>query len=201
MLLVSYRVYLSLYQEQQGQKRVIAYASRGLSQCEARYPAHKLKFLALKWVVTDKFHDYLYGNSFPAVTDSNPLIDILTSVKLDATSYRWLAALSIFNVQLQCSAGKQNQNADGLSRPAFDWWLHTTKRDGKDKAVDTKTHVSARTLHPNDWEHSQSHFWETLCPSAEKPPVSTLAVSLAHHPKEPTWWYWSHWHGAHNWPC
>lgn len=105
-----------LYQEQQGQKRVIAYASRGLSQCEARYPAHKLEFLALKWAVTDKFQDYLYGGQFVAVTDSNPLTYVLTSAKLDATSYRWLAALSTFDFQLQYRAGKQNQDADGLSR-------------------------------------------------------------------------------------
>ncbi|KAJ8007789.1 hypothetical protein DPEC_G00097840 [Dallia pectoralis] len=106
----------ALYQEQQGQKRVVAYASRGLSKCESRYPAHKLEFLALKWAVTEKFQDYLYGNMFFAVTDSNPLTYILTSAKLDATSYRWLAALSTFDFQLQYRAGKQNQDADGLSR-------------------------------------------------------------------------------------
>ena len=45
-------------------KRVIAYASRTLSHSEARYPAHKLEFLALKWALTDQFYEYLYGNSF-----------------------------------------------------------------------------------------------------------------------------------------
>lgn len=34
----------ALYQEQDGQTTVIAYASRGLSKSEARYPAHKLEF-------------------------------------------------------------------------------------------------------------------------------------------------------------
>lgn len=32
----------ALYQEQNGQLKVIAYASRGLSRSEAHYPAHKL---------------------------------------------------------------------------------------------------------------------------------------------------------------
>lgn len=82
----------------------------------ARYPAHKLEFLALKWAVTEKLQDYLYGSPFLAVTDSNPLTYVLTSAKLDATSYRWLAALSTFDFQLQYRAGKQNQDADGLSR-------------------------------------------------------------------------------------
>lgn len=106
----------ALYQEQEGRMRVIAFASRGLSRSESRYPAHKLEFLALKWSVTDKFKDYLYGCEFTVVTDSNPLTYILTSAKLDATSYRWLSALSTFSFKLQYRAGKQNQDADGLSR-------------------------------------------------------------------------------------
>lgn len=77
----------TLYQEQDGQQRVIAFASRGLSRSESRYPAHKLEFLALKWAVTEKFHDYLYGSSFTVVTDSNPLTYLLTTAKLDAVSY------------------------------------------------------------------------------------------------------------------
>ena len=36
-----------LYQVQDGQKRVIAYASRSLSKSERNYPVHKLEFLAL----------------------------------------------------------------------------------------------------------------------------------------------------------
>lgn len=106
----------ALYQEQEGVLRVIAYASRGLSRSEARYPAHKLEFLALKWAVTEKFCDYLYGNIFKVITDSNPLTYVLTSAKLDATSYRWLSALSTFSFTLQYRPGKNNLDADALSR-------------------------------------------------------------------------------------
>lgn len=106
----------ALYQEQDGEMRVIAYASRGLSRSESHYPAHKLEFLALKWAVTEKFCDYLYGSPFTVITDSNPLTYILTTAKLDATSYRWLSALSSFEFQLRYRAGKQNVDADSLSR-------------------------------------------------------------------------------------
>lgn len=106
----------ALYQEQEGQLRVIAYASRGLSQSESHYPAHKLEFLALKWSVTEKFQDYLYGAEFTVVTDSNPLTYILTSAKLDATGHRWLAALSTYSFKLLYRAGKHNFDADALSR-------------------------------------------------------------------------------------
>ncbi len=77
----------ALYQEQEGKLQAIAFASRGLTRSESKYPAHKLEFLALKWAVTEKFSDYLYGTYFTVVTDSNPLTYILTSAKLDAISY------------------------------------------------------------------------------------------------------------------
>ncbi|MCG8049379.1 MAG: RNase H-like domain-containing protein, partial [Candidatus Thiodiazotropha endolucinida] len=105
-----------LYQEQKGFDRVIAYASRSLKPSERNYPAHKLEFLALKWAVTDKFHDYLYGTSFEVVTDNNPLTYVLTTAKLDATGHRWVAALSSYNFSLTYRSGKLNKDADALSR-------------------------------------------------------------------------------------
>lgn len=106
----------ALYQVQDGQTRVVAYASHGLSESEKNYPVHKLEFLALKWAVSEKFHDYVYGASFKVLTDNNPLTYVLTSVKLDATSHRWLAALSMCNFDIWYKAGQHNVDADGLSR-------------------------------------------------------------------------------------
>lgn len=106
----------ALYQQQDGQMKVIAYASRGLSNCERRYPTHKLEFLSLKWAITDKFADYLYGVEFSVLTDNNPLTYVLTSAKLDTCGHHWLADLSNFNFSIKYRAGKKNQDADGLSR-------------------------------------------------------------------------------------
>lgn len=72
-----------LYRNQDGEKRVISYASRGLSKFERNYPAHKLEFLALKWAVTEKFRDYLCGHSFTVYTDNNPLTYVLGLMPLD----------------------------------------------------------------------------------------------------------------------
>ena len=74
-----------LYNIQDKQKRVIAYASRSLSKPGRNYSPHKLKFLALTWAVTDKFLDYLLGTHVSVVTDNNPLPCILTTAKLDVT--------------------------------------------------------------------------------------------------------------------
>ncbi|MCU7858926.1 MAG: DDE-type integrase/transposase/recombinase, partial [Candidatus Thiodiazotropha sp. (ex Lucinoma kastoroae)] len=109
-----------LYQEQDGIERVISYASRGLRHSERNYPAHKLEFLCLKWAVSEKFHDYLYGNQFLVCTDNNPLTYVLSSAKLDATGHRWLAALSTYNFSLKYKSGRSNTDADGLSRRPHD---------------------------------------------------------------------------------
>ena len=105
-----------LYQQQDGQDRVVAYASRSLKTSEKNYPAHKLEFLALKWAITEKFHDYLYGATFDVITDNNPLTYVFTTAKLDATGQRWLAELSNYNCSISYRSGKQNADADGLSR-------------------------------------------------------------------------------------
>ncbi len=87
-----------------------------MSKSEANYPAHKLEFLALKWVVCEKFQDYLLGAHFTVHTDNNPLTYVLTSAKVDATGQRWLAALSCHDFSIKYCAGKKNIDADTLSR-------------------------------------------------------------------------------------
>ena len=104
-----------LYQKQDGKDRVISYASRRLSPSERNYPVHKLEFLALKRAVTDKFHDYLYGNQFTAYTDNNPLTYVLTTAKLDAMGHRWVAALSQYNFDTVYRTGSSNRDTDALS--------------------------------------------------------------------------------------
>ena len=107
-------------QVQKGVEHVIAYASRSLNKAERRYSAHKLEFLALKWAVTDRFHEYLYGGEFEVFMDNNPLTYILTSAKLDATGQRWVAALGLYDFQIHYRSGKRNANEDALSRIPWD---------------------------------------------------------------------------------
>lgn len=105
-----------LTQEHPDGFRPVAYASRKLSMSEQRYPVHQLEFLALKWAVVDKFHDYLYGAQFVVMTDNNPLTYVLTSAKLNATGHRWLAALATYTFSLKYKPGRYNIDADLLSR-------------------------------------------------------------------------------------
>ena len=106
-----------LYQTQDdGTQRVITYASRSLSKTEKNYDAHKLEFLALKWSVTERFHEYLYGGKFNVYTDNNPLTYVLTTAKLDATGQRWIANLANYDFKIFYHSGKFNVDADSLSR-------------------------------------------------------------------------------------
>ena len=76
-----------LYQEQDdGTTRVMAFASRSLLNSEQRYHSSKLEFLALKWAIHDRFHEYLDGSNFEVYTDKNPLTYIMSLAKLDATA-------------------------------------------------------------------------------------------------------------------
>ncbi len=94
----------------------VCYGSRSLKAAERNYPAFKLEFLALKWAVTDKFHFYLYGQPFKVYTDNNPLTYIHKSLKVDATSQRWLAALGDYDFTIHYKPGSTNVDADVLSR-------------------------------------------------------------------------------------
>ena len=106
-----------MYQDQpDGKEKPISFASRSLNKAESNYPAHKLEFLALKWAITKRFHEYLYGNNFMVYPNNNPLTYILTTAKLDATGHRWVAALAAYNFTLNYRPGKTNVDADVLSR-------------------------------------------------------------------------------------
>ena len=104
-----------------GLGELAAYASRIMNDTEQRYHSNKQEFLALKWAVTDQFHEYLspYGknrNEFVVRTDNNPLTYIFSSTNLDAAGQRWVAQLASYNFSLEYQKGKDNTVADFLSR-------------------------------------------------------------------------------------
>ena len=104
-----------------GRYHPITYASRVMNETEQRYHSNKQEFIALKWVVTERFHEYLspYGknrNEFVVHTDNNPLTYIFSSANLDAAGQRWVARLASYNFSLEYQKGRDNTVADLLSR-------------------------------------------------------------------------------------
>ena len=104
-----------------GRYHLVAYASRTMNKTEQWYHSNKQEFLALKWAVTEQFHEYLtpYGknrNEFVVCTDNNPLTYIFSSAHLDAAGHRRVASLTDYNFSLEYQKGKDNMVADLLSR-------------------------------------------------------------------------------------
>ena len=75
----------------------------------------ELEFLALKWVVTEHFKEYLPCQPFLVKTDNNPLTYIMTTPNLDATSHQRVSALSWFNLEWEYQKGHDNTVVDVLS--------------------------------------------------------------------------------------
>ena len=99
----------------------IAYASHIMNETEQRYHSNKQEFLAIKWAVTEQFHEYLspYGknrNGFVVHTDNNLLTYIFSTANLDAAGQRWVAHLASYNFALEYQKGNDNTVADFLSR-------------------------------------------------------------------------------------
>ena len=97
---------------------VVTYASRSLQPLEKSMPDYsspKIKLMALKWSVCDKFKDYLLRSKFTVFTDNNPLCYIKSS-KLGAAQIRWLSKLTLYKFDIVYQTGKSNLVADTLSR-------------------------------------------------------------------------------------
>ena len=105
-----------LQESDDGQYHPVAFGSRELKGGEPKYHSSKLKFLALKWAVTEQFREYLQYQPFTIHTDNNPLTYILTTPNLDALGHCWVAALAGYNMKLEYLKGSNNKVADALSR-------------------------------------------------------------------------------------
>ena len=80
------------------------------------YHSMKLKFLALKWAITEYFKEYLLYQPFLVKTDNNPLTYIMSTPNLDATGHCWVSALAKYDFKLEYQKGGDNAVADALSR-------------------------------------------------------------------------------------
>ncbi|XP_062404413.1 uncharacterized protein LOC134094507 [Sardina pilchardus] len=137
-----------LSQEQQGKIRPVAYASRSLSPAERNYSSMKLEFLGMKWAMTNKFREYLWGQQCTVWTDNNPLSHLGTA-KLGATEQRWEAELAAFNYTIRYRPGRTNRNADALSRQPTGPPGQTTQSSIPGTAIPALVQQAARHQDPS----------------------------------------------------
>ena len=77
-----------------GQYHMVTYGTQALTAQEENYHSTKLEFLALKWVISKHFKEYLLYWPFLVRTDNNPLTYIMTTSNLDATGHQWVGSPS-----------------------------------------------------------------------------------------------------------
>ena len=99
----------------------ITYGSRALMPHAKNYHLTKFEFLALKWVVTEHFKEYLLYQPFLLKTDNNPLTYIMMTPNLDATGNPWIGVLAHFNFEMEYQKGCNNTVVDVLSQVTI--WL------------------------------------------------------------------------------
>ncbi|KAL6461004.1 hypothetical protein MHYP_G00309700 [Metynnis hypsauchen] len=173
-----------LYQEQEGKLRVIAYASRTLTEPEKNYHLHsgKLEFLALKWAVCERFRDYLIGSSCTVYTDNNPLTYVLSTAKLNATGHRWVAELADFHLVIKYRPGRENSDADGLSRMPVD--VETMMSECTEELPPHAVQAVIMSIEASDsnaaWSMAISAQCAELC-ETEQEPMSSEEIYQAQH--------------------
>ena len=102
-------------EDDEGVDRVVAYASRKLKPAEVNYSTTEQELLAIVYAV-EKFRPYIYGQTFDLVTDHKPLIHLNTSSSKSARLTRWKLGLAEYSFDIRYKPGKDNINADVLSR-------------------------------------------------------------------------------------
>lgn len=61
-----------------------------------------------------------YAPTFTVFSDNNPLTYVLSTAKLNATTSRWVAELADFHFTIKYRPGRENSDADALSRMPLD---------------------------------------------------------------------------------
>ena len=104
-----------LKQKQQGEDRVIAYASMTFSASQRNYSTIDRELAALRWGVKT-FHSFLYAVPFVLKTDHQPLVYLHNMRLVDSRLARTLEDLGEFHFSIEYAPGTSNVAADALSR-------------------------------------------------------------------------------------
>ena len=149
-----------LSQEQEGQEKVIAYASSKLGTSQARYGSTKGELFAGTWAM-EKFAFFLkFGPQFKWRTDNIALKYWKTLQAPPSAIARWLEKLADFNFEVEHRAGFDHQNADTLSRyPTTDPETTTEQTLAFMEAVEARPPDARASTPGTPWRWDSSGIW------------------------------------------
>ena len=110
----------------------ISYASRFLTEFEAKYSINELELLAVVWAI-EHFKNYVHGEKFGVVSDHKALQSVLKANKENKTFSsrltRWVDRLLSFDFSVKHAPGRTIGLADYLSRHPSDYCGSTVKAE------------------------------------------------------------------------
>ena len=104
-----------LSQIQDGQERVIAYASRSLNKSEKNYCITDKELLAVRYYL-EYFRQYLLGRKIKVRTDHRALRWLFTFKEPKGRVAAWLEVMTEYDFQIEYRPGSWHCNSDALSR-------------------------------------------------------------------------------------
>ena len=132
-----------LSQIQDGDEKVLAYASRKLSRPERNYCVTRRELLAVV-VYLKHFKQYLYGQKVTVRTDHAALRWVLNFKNPEGQLARWMEVISQYDLDIEHRPGKKHGNADGMSR-------RQCKQCGREEVVsDEVTHEDPNVVPQGD---------------------------------------------------
>ena len=105
----------TLFQEQDGEDKVIAFASHRLSKAQRNYSTTRKELLACV-IFVQHFRHYLLGRRFELRTDHASLRWLLNFKNPSGVLARWLEILSEYDFEIIFRPGSENVPADVMSR-------------------------------------------------------------------------------------
>ena len=98
-----------------GQLHPVAYASRSLDTSEKNYGISELETLGLVWAARH-FRPYILGHHTTVYTDHSACLSLLQRARPSGKLARWALAIQELDLATRHRSGRQNLNADALSR-------------------------------------------------------------------------------------